>query len=386
MDKHLPECKYVPLQCPNLCGVTFERDFMEDHMKMCRLEEVGCEFSGVGCNGRFIREDQEEHTRQNSQKHLTLTASLAVETKEQLQQKLLEQDKKHKEVNEKFEERNRMLEMKLLNQEQKHIVEEQKLKQLEKEVNKLENKDREHEEEWKRMKQIIEEQRKDMQELRQMLVLQERKLDEETQKLLKEEQKLKVELQNQSKEYEADKEKNLKKFDKQIKKLEEYHEKTNLKVQKLESNSEEQASQNEEAKLSLALGSGHTFIMKDFAREKRRSNWKSPDMYTHKRGYKFCIGVDHVRSFVNGFEEYDIEVYVCARLGLYDSQLKWPVKATITLELINQLEGGNAACTTSNTWKRPTQDYVQLDEKFERIDCYIKNLINIVELVLILFF
>ena len=31
VDKHLPECKYVPLQCPNLCGVTFERDFMEDH-------------------------------------------------------------------------------------------------------------------------------------------------------------------------------------------------------------------------------------------------------------------------------------------------------------------------------------------------------------------
>ena len=97
VDKHLLECKYVPLQCPNLCGVTFERDFMEDHMKMCRLEEVGCEFSGVGCDGRFIREDQEEHTRQNSQKHLTLTASLAVETKEQLQLKLLEQDNKHKE-------------------------------------------------------------------------------------------------------------------------------------------------------------------------------------------------------------------------------------------------------------------------------------------------
>ena len=63
VDAQLPECKYVPLQCPNLCGVTFERDFMEDHMKMCRLEAVGCEFSSVGCEGRFIREDLEEHTR-----------------------------------------------------------------------------------------------------------------------------------------------------------------------------------------------------------------------------------------------------------------------------------------------------------------------------------
>ena len=124
MDKHLPECKYVPLQCPNLCGVTFERDFMEDHMKMCRLEDVECEFSGVGCEYRFRREDQEDHTRQNTQKHLTLTASLAVETREQLQgqvakyrereqnlkQKLEEQDQKLKELEQKLKEQDQKLE------------------------------------------------------------------------------------------------------------------------------------------------------------------------------------------------------------------------------------------------------------------------------------
>ena len=359
MDTHLPECKYIPLQCPNLCGVTFERDFMEDHMKMCRLEEVGCEFSGVGCDGHFRREDQEEHTRQNSQKHLTMTASLAVETKEHLKQKLLEQ---HKEV----KEQNQMLEMKLLNQEQKHKVEEEKLKQqLEK---KLENKDREYKEEWKKLKQVIEEQRKDMQELRQMLVLQEHKLDEEKQRLLKEEQKLKMELQNQCKEYEAEKEKNLKKFEEQIKKLEQHqnsHEKTSLKVQKLESNSEQE--RQNEAKFSPALSLGRTFVMKDFARENEMHNkWKSPDMYTHMRGYKFSIGVD-AKGPLMGYEEH-INVYVYARPGLYDRELKWPIKATITLELINQQGGENAACTTSNTWNRPTQDYVRLDKRFERIN------------------
>ena len=39
-------------------------------------QEVECEFSSVRCDGRFIREDQDKHARQNSQKHLTLTASL----------------------------------------------------------------------------------------------------------------------------------------------------------------------------------------------------------------------------------------------------------------------------------------------------------------------
>ena len=71
-------------------------------MKMCRLEEVECELRGVGCGGQFLRENQEEHARQNSQKHLTLTASLAMENKEQLQQKLLELDQRHKEEEEKL--------------------------------------------------------------------------------------------------------------------------------------------------------------------------------------------------------------------------------------------------------------------------------------------
>ena len=120
-----PYVCHVPLQCPNLCKVTFEHDLMEDHMKMCHLQNVGCEFSGVGCDGWFIREDQEEHTRQNSQKHLTLTASLAVETKEQLQLKLLEQDKKHKEEEKKL----------------RHKVEEQE-KKTEEQMKRLMNKRR----------------------------------------------------------------------------------------------------------------------------------------------------------------------------------------------------------------------------------------------------
>ena len=89
---HLAECSYVPLQCPNRCGVTCERDVMEDHMRMCCLEEVECEFSGVGCEERPRREDQEEHTRQSTQKHIALTATATTKTRE-MQQRLDEQEK-----------------------------------------------------------------------------------------------------------------------------------------------------------------------------------------------------------------------------------------------------------------------------------------------------
>ncbi len=77
---------------------------MEDHMKMCRLEEVECEFKGVGCEDRFIREDQEEHVKQNIYKHLTLTASLMVNKHSELCRKLVQLDKTHDEEKQKLKE------------------------------------------------------------------------------------------------------------------------------------------------------------------------------------------------------------------------------------------------------------------------------------------
>ena len=106
---HFPECKYVPLQCPNLCGVTFERDFMEDHMKMCRLEEVLCEFNGVGCKERLRREELEEHTRQNSQTHLILTASLVTKTNKNLLDRSTEDKEEKQLLKQMVEEQQRML-------------------------------------------------------------------------------------------------------------------------------------------------------------------------------------------------------------------------------------------------------------------------------------
>ena len=127
VDTHWPVCNYFPLQCPNFCGVTCERDVMEDHMRMCRLEEVECEFSGVGCDKRFRREDQEEHTRQNNQMHLAMTAATSVMMSQKLQQKLLEQEEKLQEQEEKQQEQ----EEKLQEQEEKLQEQEEKLQEQE---------------------------------------------------------------------------------------------------------------------------------------------------------------------------------------------------------------------------------------------------------------
>ena len=254
VDKHLPECKYVPLQCPNLCGVTFERDFMEDHMKMCRLQEVGCEFSCVGCDGRFRREDQEEHTRQNSQTHLTLTASLAVETREQLQQKLLEQDKKHKEEEEKLKQKIEEQEKKLKEEEKKRQRQEKKLgnqeKMLEEQEKKLgeqkeklngqEKKLEEEEKKWQQQEKKLGEQEKKQDEQKKKLVQQEKKLEEEEKKWQQQERKLG--------EQEKKQDEQKKKVVQQEKKLEEEEKKQQQQEKKLDEQEKRLDEQNKKLK------------------------------------------------------------------------------------------------------------------------------------------
>ena len=419
VDTHLPECKYVPLQCLNLCGVTFERDFMEDHMKMCRLQEVGCEFSGVGCDGRFRREDQEEHTRQNSQKHLTLTASLAVETKEQLQQKLLEQDKKHKEEEEKLkqkieEQEKKMKELVKKLGEQKEMLkgqdkrldeEDKKQQQQEKKLEEQEKKQEEQkkklvqqekkleEDEKKRQQQEkkLGEQEKKQDEQKKKLVQQEKKLEEEEKKRQQQEKKLgeqerklgeqekKLDDQKEQEKKLIDQENERKKEEQKLKqkieelntvqqqKLDEHkqllEQQFNSKLKKLEQMLKEVADKSVQNEGTLSMMSSTIYLnrrfeMMNFSHEKAKnkaSDWKSPAMYTHLYGYKFCIGVDANGDGLGRGRS--IRVNLSPTPGEYDDQLKWPAKATFTVELINQRGGGNASHSITITWNQPTSKY-----------------------------
>ena len=388
VDTHLPECKYVPLQCPNLCGVTFERDFMEDHMKMCRLQEVGCEFSGVGCDGRFIREDQEEHTRQNSQKHLTLTASLAVETKEQLQQKLLEQDKKHKEEEEKLKQKIEEQEKKLKEEEKKRQKQEEKLGEQEKKLgeqekklgeqekklgeqkenlNGQEKKLEEEEKKWQQQEKKLGEQEKKQDEQKKKLVQQEKKLDEQNKKLKEQEKKL-TDQENKQKEDEQKLKQKIEELNTvQRQKLDEHkqllEQQFNSKLETLERMLKEvvdKSVQNEGklSKMSSMIYLNRRFEMMNFGREKAKdksSDWKSPAMYTHVCGYKFCIGVD-ANGYGPGHGKY-ICIDLFSMSGEYDDQLKWPAKAKFTVELINQMGGENIRRSRTLNWKKSTKEY-----------------------------
>ena len=140
MDVHLPECQYVPLQCPNRCGVTCEREMMEDHLKICLLEEVACEFQRVGCKERPRREDLEEHGHENMEKHLALTATTTISLKEEMDSKI---DKNtHHELKGLVIKQNKMiadLEKKLIDKDKKIEAMEKKLLAVQENLRKVQD-------------------------------------------------------------------------------------------------------------------------------------------------------------------------------------------------------------------------------------------------------
>ena len=324
VDTHWPVCVYFPLQCPNFCGLTCKRDVMEDHMRMCRLEEVECEFSGVGCDGMFRREDQEEHTRQNNQKHLAMTATTSVK----MNQKLLEQEEKLQEQEEKLQEQ----EEKLQEQEEKLQEQEEKLQEQEEKLQEQEEKLQEQEEKLQEQEEKLQEQEEKQQE-------QEEKLQEQEEKQQEQEMRFQV-------------------LEQKFHKLFHVQEKKFVRL-------EEKSDQNEGAldKVTNFIILKRRFAMENFSLEKVKDKvfkWKSPAMYTHMCGYKFCVGIAANGQGLTRGEA--MTVYLCAMPGEHDHMLKWPARVRFTLQLLHQHGGRNIIHTpTRAQWPIPTRRYTLIN-------------------------
>lgn len=90
--KHMDKCPYFPVRCPNFCGVTCERETLEDHMLMCPLEKVACEFAFAGCKKTFLRDKEEVHLREDQQQHFVLLSKECSRMRTEFQSKMRERD------------------------------------------------------------------------------------------------------------------------------------------------------------------------------------------------------------------------------------------------------------------------------------------------------
>ena len=105
---------------------------------------------------------------------------------------------------------------------------------------------------------------------------------------------------------------------------------------------------------SRVSGNKYTFEMKMFSQEKEKnksSDWKSPAMFSHPGGYKFCIGVD-----ANGHGSTlgkAVRVEPWPMPGEYDEQLLWPAQVEISIRLVGKDDCQVWQVNDTFVWDRP---------------------------------
>ena len=306
VSDHFDVCPYYPLACPNRCGATFERDDLPDHMKMCRLEEVQCVFNNEGCQAKFIRENEDEHMDQNTQKHLALMPAATLRISQDFEQKLQEQQE--------------VFEKKMKQKKEEH---EQKQKENDERMQQLGGQLQQNDKQIKQAEQNLQDQQEVF----------EKKLEEKDelleQKLEKQSQEFQEQLRGQQKEFQ----KQLQQRDDQIRKVQ-------LKNEELQQLVERNFQQmlpmiNKMQSYTDQCDPPHDCTLSNYQQAKARNGFiGSPPMYTHPGGYQFKL-----KLYPNGLVSGDgmhVTVYVYSLKSDHDATLKIPVKFTITLQLLNQ--------------------------------------------------
>ena len=82
---HKQQCYRYPVPCPNKCELkNVPSKHLKEHMKVCPLEVVQCEYCNVGCEAKMARKDLMKHNEENTNEHLLLMKSALVDTQSKL--------------------------------------------------------------------------------------------------------------------------------------------------------------------------------------------------------------------------------------------------------------------------------------------------------------
>ena len=191
----------------------------------------------------------------------------------------------------------------------------------------------------------------------------ERHVEESTQKhlvlmsakSLRLEQRLQEQQETFQQKFQEQRQETAEKLQKAIEGLQKMTQENEAKTNDLQQQLQQKAQQVETLERSMA-GAGCKPIIKmdNFKQHKdKKDAWFSPPLYTHPGGYKFCISVEAHRYIGN------VSVSLYAMKGGFDNQLQWPVKCTITLQLLNQQRDQYHITKTGGfQWIKPTQETI----------------------------
>ena len=84
--EHKKQCPKFPIACPNKCEAgSVPRDDVKEHIKMCPLELIQCEYHVVGCKERMAHKDQRKHNKEKMEEHLSFTTNYLFSTQQKVE-------------------------------------------------------------------------------------------------------------------------------------------------------------------------------------------------------------------------------------------------------------------------------------------------------------
>ena len=294
---HWPVCPFFPLSCPNNCELVLQRQEVEDHMSQdCPLTLVQCDFHVVGCQIELPRRDMSSHINENLTGHMSL-----------LQMHMTSHP-----------EENMATHMCLMvGSTQKVVMENANIRS-------------ELHETQEKLQQMCDELQKSHGELQ--------KAHDELHGELKKSQESMAQLAATVTSLIAT----------HAKEMQESQEKIETQEAKL--------IQHQKAleKVTCAGTLPFEFTMTDFEQHKGADDeWCSPVFYTHTHGYRMRISV-----YANGHgsgKGTHVALFTCIMEGPFDSDLKWPFRGNVTIQLVNQAGGNDHERTISYTDETPDE-------------------------------
>ncbi len=312
------------------------------------MSELKCEFSYAGCEAKLSREEMEKHLTDSVQAHALMVTRT-------LQEKMEQKERRIEQLEARLEQRDRQV------GERMETMERQ-LEQFSAEVRRLR-----------------EEQEKRKADVRQQGAGQWNKLAEgkaegnmeqaamevsghepsakdacvqtEVQPVARDMEVDRQELAGQLETVEANVREEFKKRDSQLHHLE-------TKVAQLEAHGHRLTHQLEEVRGRTGLPP-YLVSLHNFHRLKTsNSYWTSPPLYTHPRGYKFCMRVYPNGMGEGGSSGTRTSVELCSMKGEDDDRLTWPADCTITVQLLNQHRDlDHVTVSRRFQWHKPSTAY-----------------------------
>ena len=289
-SSHCEECPKYPVECPNHCEVGHvRREEISGHLEECPLAIVECPYAAVGCESVVRRKEEMEHVMRSVGQHMEYNKNAILANQIEFQKRL--------------------------------DVKEEELENV----------------------------KQDLRATKDKLIAKERELDDVKGNLQATEDRQEKAIAEKGRELDEVR-KNAEENKKMIQQLKD-------KLEGAEQSLQQQLKVNTQLQLQVETISNSTWplvlnhlgnsgneivpVVVKLSEFEKYSNYQSIDLtqfYTRDGGYKMFL-----RIYPNGYKDYDNNISVRAALmkGDNDDHLTWPIKGTLTVQLLNQLSDSN---------------------------------------------